>query len=40
MADREVTGDADLYEGGVGRDAEGAGSETRASKDIEFGPSI
>lgn len=39
MAYREASGDGGLCEGGVGKDAEGAAAEIRASREEEFGPS-
>ena len=39
MAKRADSGKGDLCDGGVGRDAEGAGEATRAASDKELGPS-
>jgi hypothetical protein len=39
MAYREASGDGGLCEGGVGKDAEGAAADIRASREVEFGPS-
>lgn len=35
IAKREASGEAGLWEGGVGRDADGAGYEIRASREAE-----
>lgn len=39
IAKRVASGDGGLWDGGVGRDEVGAEEDTRASRDIEFGPS-
>jgi len=39
MAALDASGDGGLWDGGVGRDVDGAVADTRASKEGEFGPS-
>lgn len=39
IANREASGEEGLWVGGVGREADGADGDTRASKDRECGPS-
>jgi hypothetical protein len=39
IANREASGEEALCVGGVGKDADGADGDTRASKDSECGPS-
>lgn len=39
IAYREASGEGGLWEGGVGKDADGAAKDIRASSDKEFGPS-
>jgi hypothetical protein len=39
IASRDASGEAALWVGGVGNDADGADGDTRASNDSECGPS-